>query len=325
MKLSIINNQMFFKNIVRTIYDKSFYLGSENEPFWKRYNMLYVVHLILAVTFVFAIANFYYTNKAEVARFGVNIEKALPTLYPKDLVLTLKNGELSTNQKEPYYLGNTFVKSIENDMDLSNANLITIDTKATLDDYESLKTLVLLTKRGAIVKQSEKGEIRFYPYTQFTPAKSKDETYVFDYKKYMQGVKEFGPIVKRIPDIFTYAVVIVGVLALLLAPLFTTLGWLIALLFLSIIGYFAALIIKRKKSFGYIYKMGIYLAIPLTLLENIHTFSGYVGLKGVPDFSGYTWLVYLLLLAVFIPETKQDKVVMQTPLLDPPESVKSTK
>ena len=316
---------MFFKNIVRTIYDKSFYAESENEPFWKRYNMLYVVHLILAITFVFGMANFYYANKADVARFGVNVEKSLPSLYPKDLVLTLKNGELSTNQKEPYYLGNTFVKSVSDEDSMSNANFITIDTKATLDDYESLKTLILLTKKGAIVKQSERGEIRFYPYTQFTPAKSQNETITFDYQKYMKGVAEFGPLVRKIPEIFAYGVVIAAILTLLIVPLFTTLGWLISLLFLSIVGYFAALIIKRKKSYGYIYKMGIYLAIPLTLLQNIHVFAQWSSLKGVPDFSGYTWLVYLLLVALFIPETKQgtDKVVAQTPLLDPPESIKT--
>ncbi len=312
---------MFFRNILRTFYDKTFYKESEGDSFGKRALMLYVVCLVFSLVSIISISNFYIQNKEKVGQFAVNIKRALPGLYPQDLEMTVKNGELSINQPEPYYLGNEIFAAVMGDNKESAAfqNFITIDTKASIDDYESYNTIFLVNKKGFAVKQSERGEIRFYPFSQFTPEKSKASELVINHNMYMQGVKEFGPFVDKIPELFLYVIIGIGIFVIFVYPLFVLLGWLIALLILSVLGLLVTMVIRRKHTYGYVYKMGMYIAIPLTLLQNVHVIAEVFTVSGVPDFSGYNWLVYLLLVAVFVPEIQKAELAPgQQGVLDPP-------
>lgn len=312
---------MFFQNILRTFYDKKFYKEAEGDSFGKRTLMLYVVCLAFSFVAIFGIYNFYVQYRDKVGQFATNLKQSLPSLYPQDLEVRIANGELSINQPEPYYLGNEILTATigQTESDRPLPNFITIDTKAVIDDYDSHNTLILVNKKGVIMKQSERGEIRYYPFSQFTPENNKNNELTFDYKKYMQGVKEFGPIVENIPQLFAYGIVAIGVFVILVYPLLVLVGWYIALLFLSVLGLLVTMIIRRKQTYGYVYKMSMYIAIPLTVLQNVHVIAGSLGVVGTPDFSGYTWLVYLLLLAIFVPEVSKPKQVSdQQGVLDPP-------
>jgi uncharacterized membrane protein YeaQ/YmgE (transglycosylase-associated protein family) len=81
-----------------------------------------------------------------------------------------------------------------------------------------------------------------------------------------------------------------------IGPLSVTLGWLITLLFWSLFGLLAARIIKRNQSYGYIYKMSMYLVTPFILLDLLSGLVGFIGLGG-----WVTIILYMIGIAVFIP------------------------
>ncbi|MFO0703937.1 MAG: DUF1189 family protein [Patescibacteria group bacterium] len=314
---------MILTNIVRAIYDKTFYKESENDSFAKRFGTLYLLSLILSITVALSLGKFYYANRQNIQNFAQRLEKSLPSYFPKDLVLKIENGNLSTNQKEPFSFGNEIVYTFTDNKAVKNSgfNLVTIDTNGSIDNFESYRTFILLTQKGFAVKSSERsGKIEFYPYSQFDSVYAKEggsKNVVFDYNKYLQLANKISPFAKSLPQLFSIIIFSIGLFAVLVAPLFSVLFWLMALLFLSLLGYIAAMVIKRPHTYGYVYKMSMYLAIPLIILQNLSQIATVMGLAGVPDFSPYNWLVYLLLLAIFIPESG-DKVVMQANPLDPP-------
>ena len=311
-----------FQTIVRSFYDKAFYAEAVAHSFWKRYWTLYVVHVVFAVVLLVSLQKIYVESKPEVQGFAKSLEKSLPTLYPSELVMTVKDGELSINQEEPYDLGAGVQKTIGmTDPEATDelASLIIIDTSATVEDFESYKTAVLLTQKGFVVRQSEGGEIRYYPYSQFLTDEQSSKGFVLNQKMYADFVTQLAPYVTRIPEFVTYAFIATGIILVVLVPFFLVSGWLMSLLFLSILGYFVSRLIKRPQTYGAVYKMGMYLAIPLTLFQNIHSLFGLLGTNAVPDLSGYAWLVYLLLVAIFIPVP----VTPVTSPMDPPVSTKS--
>lgn len=309
---------MVLKDIVRAIYDKSFYKERENDTFGRRFGVMYLANIFLMVVFSIGIFNFYSTNKQYISEYSEKILNILPDLYPEDLIMTVENGELSTNYQEPFSLGQELLDAFDSSGKMSGSyNLLTIDTEGSIEDFDSYGTILLVTKKGIGAKQSTRGETRFYPFTQFMTDKNLGQKYTFDSKAYSAILKELSPFMNQVPSMVFTLVVGAIIITVLFGPLLLITGWLFSLTILSILGLVAGKVIKRGHSYGYIYKMGMYLTIPLSLLQNISVIAVMFGVSGVPDLSGFTWLVYLLLIAVFIPQTEPVSAGFVSPL-DPP-------
>lgn len=79
----------------------------------------------------------------------------LEKLYPQNLEITLSNGEISTNQPEPYYLFE--------DKD----SVAIIDTTGVLTDVPTGKTGVLITKNKIITRDTNGFEEKSYNLSEF--------------------------------------------------------------------------------------------------------------------------------------------------------------
>ena len=73
--------------------------------------------------------------------------------YPKDLVVTVKDGEVSTNVKEPYAI----------DLPFAPEHLLVLDTKATAERFNEYKAFVVVGK-NTVYYRDDKG-YKFYPLT----------------------------------------------------------------------------------------------------------------------------------------------------------------
>jgi hypothetical protein len=112
-----------------------------------------------------------------------------------------------------------------------------------------------------------------------------------DYDKFVTSFRQYISVnnIRTIVIALILTVIIIG-------PISVTLGWLLTLLFWSLFGLLAARIIKRTQSYGYIYKMSMYLVTPFILLDLLSGLVGFVGLGG-----WVTIILYMIAIAVFIP------------------------
>jgi hypothetical protein len=112
----------FFEKIKKSIYSPDFYASVPESSFWKAFRYLLLLFFILAVlqTIIMSLA-------------VKNIEKELGTLltntvnsYPEELQVELKDGKVSTNVSEPYFIP---LPEGDNWEEENIKNLIVIDTK----------------------------------------------------------------------------------------------------------------------------------------------------------------------------------------------------
>ncbi len=284
------------RNIIRACYDKTFYQQSEGDSFGRRFAHLYVLFVMVMLVVSLRLANYYITNQKDIQNFPRKVSTYITSLYPKELVLRFDKDKLSINQPMPYVVGDMLNwDSNENNTMRPKAkkNFITIDTTASIDDFTKYDTVVLAMENGIATKQSDNNEVRYYPYAEFLEKVPQPLT--FDYISYNQIVNKIRPYINQIPQILLYGLFIFVILFVLVGPLFMVSGVLFNLLFLTILAYLIALAIKRKHPYGYIYKLGMYTAIPVIIMQQVAGLVRFSGLNTV------WWLIALLILVVCIP------------------------
>jgi hypothetical protein len=316
------------RNIVRACFDKNFYQESEKDSFGRRFAHLYVLFVIVMIVLSVQLVGVYISKQGEIKALPQKVTTFLNTLYPEDLVLRFNKNELSINQPEPYIVGKNFdVKGSDTDFYVNeeattengtNAmkHLITIDTNASIDDFDEYQSLALAMKNGLAVKQSNRAEVRYYSYAEFL--EKVPQPFTFDSVSYGQIVNKVRPYINQIPTLLLYVAICLVILAILIAPLFLVLGVLFNVLFLALLGYLIASAMKRKHTYKYIYKLGMYTAIPVIILQQVVSYIPFNG------FDSIWWLIALLIMVVFIPQSGGPlATVNQTPSspMDPPKVV----
>lgn len=296
--------QTILRNIVRACFDKTFYQETEKDTFGRRFAHLYVVFVFVMIAFSIQLGATYLTNQKEIRTSPQKINTLLGTLYPKDLVLKFDKNALSINQPMPYVLGRNFTfdptqEAVNTDEDTTQyakgtiKNFITIDTNASIDNFTTYQSAMLAMKNGIAVKQSREFEVRYYPYSDFL--KKVPQPFTFDSISYGQIVNKVRPYINQLPTFILYGFIVLLVLGVLVGPLFLASGVLFNILFLALFGYLIASAMKRKHSYGYIYNLAMYTAIPVIILQQIIGYTPFHGLDSV------WWLIALLFLVIFIP------------------------
>lgn len=297
---------------MRTCYDRLFYKESEPHSFAQRYGRLYVLCMFLSFFVVGNLVTLYIQNRAKVDDLPKTLTQTITTFYPKELEFKFRKNELSINQPEPYYVG----KNISAAQGDSQA-LLAIDTTADISDFDTYGAFLLALKKGFAFRQSNDKEVRFYSYSDVL--KDVPQPFTFDYISYNQIVNKVRPFINLIPTYIVYVLAALSVFIVLFWPFFMISGVLFNLLFLAILGYFAGLIIKRKHTYGYVYKLGMYTAIPVILLQQV------VSILQIPNLGGIWWLVALLFMVVFMPPTSEISISSTTATaqtaspMDPPK------
>ncbi len=97
-----------------------------------------------------------------------SVEETIVSSYPEDLIITLENGELSTNQPEPKIF--EFPERTEGDPE----NLLVFDSNGTLEDLNNYDTLILVNKTNVLVRGN--GNIEVYPLADFPNTQITSET-----------------------------------------------------------------------------------------------------------------------------------------------------
>lgn len=203
--------------------------------------------------------------------------------YPDDLVITISGGLLSTNKDEPVVLDLPAEWDVGPRGD-GPSHAVTIDTSASIDDFATADTFVLLTQK-AFVAKDDKG-LRVYPY-------GTDENVVID-EKFVEeitvGLTEITPMLPWI------AWLCVALLLLLLPWIVGGVLWAVNLLFLTwaTLGvWLVSSVMGRGLRYGQLYRLGLFGLTSSLLLGFVYTMTGF----NIP-WSAYVlffgWMIYVL-------------------------------
>lgn len=184
--------------------------------------------------------------------------------YPKDLVVTVKDGEVSTNVKEPYVIDLPFALPVDGDN--NPEHLLVIDTKATAERFTAYKSVVVVGK-NTVYYRDDKG-YKFYPLTDMKG------TTVINKTLYDEWAGKVLPYLNYVPQIVYGA----GTVGLLLLPFVGATGrmveYLLALLVLTIFSLVIAKLLKKKLTYPILYRLGMHAITVPVLVTYFFQFFG---------------------------------------------------
>ncbi len=260
--------QRFFRNIYLSATSTQSYPPRLTQTFSSGLGYLY--WLLVCTTFISAVgfALMLFAARPQIQAFVSDAEKNLGSMYPDELVLTLSGGELSTNVETPYALDPWFWSSemLQEEMQINevgaSTHFILIDPTATVEDYPTLDTLILLTRTAAVMRDDNGIRVALYSELDIT------EPIVLDKKAYMEMVTAVQPFVAMIPSLVDGLMLFLIVLAPFAGAFFHWLWLLMYLLVFTVIVLLLSSLMKRHLSYGQLYHLGLY-GITLSVLYSL--------------------------------------------------------
>lgn len=221
--------------------------------------------IISLIPFLVSLVQFYPQLPAKINDLKLQAENA----YPKDLVLTLKDGQLFSNKTDAYYFGNFLV----------------IDTTASASDYFKYKEKypILITKNEIIAPDDT------YPLSQI-----KDNT-TLDYASYLSGIKSLEVYADYFQKYYAIIAIVGLAFFIFLLTLFTFIWTLVSLAIFTLFVYIILSASGKKLPFNNVYKIVLHASSLPTLF---FTILAIVNLRPTIPF-GYSLILGLFLFGVF--------------------------
>ncbi|MFA5962358.1 MAG: DUF1189 family protein [Parcubacteria group bacterium] len=241
----------FFKKVGKSIYGPEYYQELIEKPFSYSVKYFALFSLIAVVVLVagFSLFSFPKINKVLNDAVHTAVES-----YPQELVVTFKNGNVSINADEPYFL--KLPDSMKEDTDRSRKleNLITIDTKseASADNLSKYKTAILVTK-NYLVYQESNGKIT-------TQSLEKMPDMVIDKISVTSFVDKYSPYLKLLFPLF--------VVGFFIFAIFFIMFRLCYLLLAALLIWLVAHAKNVEIGYGKSYQLGLHLmTLPLLIIS----------------------------------------------------------
>ncbi len=270
----------FLKTVQESVWGKVFYEKVRGEGAGQavKYFFLLMVSVAIITSLVLAVT---VTVAWKSAPKLAEIQQMVADLYPHELVLTWKNGEVSSNVDEPYAI--LFPKDWLSHQDQKDdfpmaENLLVIDTSKSVDanDFERYDTMLILGKDSVGSRDARQGKVQIQNFSRYN-----FDDFQLDKEKVLSLV---GMLFNFLKWVF---------LALLFVlPLLIFVGlsvkYLVYLIFGALIIWLVAKLRKVDLTYGTAYKLGLYL---LTLPILVNVLSSVVHFLNAP-------FVFTLILAV---------------------------
>lgn len=262
-KAFLFRIKSFFDTLVKSLTKFEFYreILKLKFSFSLRYLffLFYLVSLVTSIVFAVSILVLILPKLPQVVSTVYN--KAA-TLYPPGLVVSVKNGVLSTNEKEPYYVDSLSQLGLSKGV----SHFITIDTNANPSDIKNENTQVLVT-RDAFVTLDRNNSYQVYPIDTKTNV-------TIDANFYKKILTQILPYLRYLEP----GLIILLILSLLVWPFvaaaFSLLIELIYLFIFSAVFFLVVKLIKKKLTFAKTYQLVMHGAtLPILLGFVVGTFG----------------------------------------------------
>jgi len=235
----------------------------------------------------------------EVNVFITRFKNNAYTLYPSDLIITVKNGQLTTNVTEPFRVPIPYALFTQNPPAISDQKqiyLVTIDTKASPQDFTKSQSLMLITKDKYVIASDNLNGVREESLKNLGDL-------VIDKKFIDQKLNSIMPVLN-------YAsLILMAILALVFLILMPVVR-LMSLFVYSLILLIPARMMGLTLNFAKIYQIGLHaLTLPLILQMTLLAFGVY---PAIPFFGSIVFLLYNLVILAELNKTNNLKFIKNT-------------
>lgn len=268
-----------FKKIVSSVYSPKFYSEISKSSFGSAIGYLSLVSLFLSIIYLVILMPTLLQSSGKVGQY---ISK-LAGSYPENLQVVIKDGKVTTNVTEPYYIYSETGEKI---------GVIDTYTPYSAAKFAGYNVLFWVSKDSVFVKDSS-GEIKVEDLSKISNLKIDKEAVGF---------------VKSKIDPYVPFVNLVVCVAVFLGKFLASFGRLIYLSIFALIILLTLKIMKRDTNYAGAYKVGIYaMTLPFTI-ELILSIFKY---KGFPFM--FSLITLIVIIVNFTIQSKSEaKIVTDT-------------
>lgn len=277
--------QTFFYSFKRSLVDISYYphIVKTKFSFSVKYLFVFIYFLILFQSLFFAGATLVLLPKTP--EFVKHLKTRIRTFYPSELIVNIRNGNLSTNVQNPYYIE---IPELNNsDEENTYRHTITIDTKASIDDYKKYNTLLLVTQKALVYPDRDGRDTTKVTYF------GKSKPIQLDKNKYDAFLTKYLHYLDYMPTVMIVLMILgVFLLPFVITP-FVVLGKMLYLLILALCMWLVSQIFKNNLSYKKVYQLGIHaLTLPILLTSLLSLFGVHISFLYTATLA--LWMVIIL-------------------------------
>ena len=270
--------RIFWNSLTKPSYYKDIIEAKFSFSFKYLLSLFLLTSFIIGVSLSVRVLNFI----SQSPKFVESTKAFMVETYPKELKLTLKEGKIVTNVKEPYFIN------------LPENNKIAISTKGKAEDIKNLKALFLLTSDSLVISDNV-DSYKVIPLSE-TLAKIPNGV-AMDKTLFVSILDQFAPYaLKSLPKI----IIAISILILIFYPLIRgVFGFVFEALFLlpaTLVLFVGVKILKKKLTFAKTYQMSLHGATIPILISFL--LSGLV--VAYPFVSIISWLAFFVFMFVVI-------------------------
>ena len=135
----------FFYSLKKSLFEPKYYKDISQANFWFSFKYLWFLLFVLTIFKGLFLGGQYLKSRPQIQPEVNKLFAYAENFYPKGLELKIKNGQLTTNAKEPY------VFDLEKNKQQTNQrHMLIIDTKGSIENYPSYNSYVLATKNAVV-------------------------------------------------------------------------------------------------------------------------------------------------------------------------------
>ena len=249
----------FFYSFKKSLFEPKYYKDVAKVSFWFSFKYLWFLLFILIIFKSIFLGGQYLKSRPQIQPEVNRLLTYAENFYPRGLELKIRNGQLSTNVKEPY----TFY--LEKNQWQTDRHLLIIDTKGSIENYPNYNVYILATKNAVVYpSKSRNNQIGETSVFYFRDLK---QDFTLNKNIYDNFLNVVRPYTYRILFFVDYIVLAFLFLFLIFGSLFWVGGTMFGLLFLTLLVWIVNLIFKKQYSYGSLYKMGMH-AVTWSVLVN---------------------------------------------------------
>jgi len=284
----------FFYSLKKSLFEPKYYKDIEKASFWFSFKYLWFLLFIFTLAKTFTFVGFYLKSRPKIQPEVNKIMIYAENFYPKELKLDIKNGQLSTNVKEPY------IFDIEKDnWKTDQKHFLIIDTKGSIENYPGYNSYILATKNAVVYpsesKNSKIGETSVFYFRDLK------QNFTLDKKTYDNLLNIVKPYTPKINLFIDWIMLSMSPLFLIFGSLFWTIGIMIVILFLTFFIWIINLIFKKGHGYGSLYKMGMH-AVTWPII-----FSEFLKYASSPFPRFFNWIFLIFMMIVLFQRSPSKK------------------
>lgn len=274
----------FYTSFIKSISSPAYYKDVVKAPISFSLKYLFFLSYIFMFIFIAASAIYMATLLPKLPEFVSTAKSHLDTFYPTDLIITITDGIVTTNKKEPVFL------TIPEVTDEEFKYVVTIDTKAQVEDYYDYDTFFLVTDESVVYPESDD---RSYSVTSIEELQKEVGFKKIDRNTYEQFLAMAYPFLDSIPKTAPFVLIGIVLIVPFIAAVFEFIRNIFIVALLSVITFVLALLLKINLPYLKIFQMGLHaVTIPLILMSILFFTGATVPLLFIASF--LLWMVIIL-------------------------------